>query len=526
MHIIRSICRARTLLTLVAVAASGRPAAAAGDDAAAALSLSPLFGDHAVLQRDKPVPIWGTAPAGSAVTVTFQGQSAKAVAGADGRWQVSMGPFPASAEPADLVATGDTTVTSHDIVVGEVWLCGGQSNMEFKVDDGGTTYRSLNSHAEIAASDDPLIRQIDIERAVATQPATTFKSVKWKLASPATVGKFTAVGYFFARDIRHSVGVPVGIILSCWGGTPVESWMDDKARASTSVAAVLEERWAKAKSEWPPERVARYPADMAAFNKAEAEAAAKNTPNLVHWPQPPATDDSPARPGGLFNAMIAPLEPAAIRGILWYQGETNVGHASEYAELLSTMIRSWRDGFGQGDLPFYLVQLANFGNPVEMVDRGWAQLRDAQTAVLALPATGMAVTIDIGDAANIHPQNKQEVARRLALIAKHDIYRVGPEDSGPMFAQATPEGKALRVHFTHVGNEIVAHGGPPASVEVAGADKVFYPAAVKLEVDTLLASSPDVPVPVAVRYAWTNAPVANLYSDDGLPVVPFRSDTW
>jgi sialate O-acetylesterase len=224
--------------------------------------------------------------------------------------------------------------------------------------------------------------------------------------------------------------------------------------------------------------------------------------------------------------MIAPLEPAAIRGFLWYQGEANTGHADEYGELFATMIRSWREGFGQGDLPFYFVQLANFGNPVEMVHRDWARLRDAQAATLYLPATGMAVTIDIGEADNIHPRNKQEVGRRLALIAKANIYGITPEVSGPMFAGATQEGKGMRVLFSHAGNEIVAHGGSPSPVEIAGPDKVFYPAAVKIEADSLLVESPDVPEPVAVRYAWTNAPTANLFSDDGLPVIPFRSDNW
>jgi sialate O-acetylesterase len=518
MHTPRPVFR---LLAALSFTLAALPCARATD-----VALNPLFGDHSVLQRDKPLPIWGTAGAGDTVVVTFHGQSAKAVAGADGRWMARLGPFPASAVPSDLVASSSNTVTIHDVLVGEVWLCGGQSNMEFKVDDGGFTYHVNNSRDELAAASYPLIRQIEIKRAVSTTPVSIPETKGWKVASPDTVGVFTAVGYFFARDIHRATGVPVGIILSCWGGTPVESWMDDAARASTSVSATLDARWAKAKADWPPERVARYPAQMDAWNKAEANATATHTKNPLHWPQPPASDDSPARPGGLFNAMIYPLEPAAIRGVLWYQGEANVGHASEYAELFSTMIRSWRQGFGQGDVPFYFVQLANFGTPYEFNDRGWAQLRDAQAAALALPATGMAVTIDIGDPANIHPRNKQEVGRRLALIAKANVYGVAPEVSGPMFAGATIEGPSIRVHFTHSGNELEARGGPPATVEVAGADKVFHPAFTEIQVDTLLVSSPDVAAPVAVRYAWTNAPSPNLYSDDGLPVVPFRSDAW
>jgi sialate O-acetylesterase len=524
MHIFRS----PFALSVLAVFAAARLASAADTPPAASpvLTLAPLFGDHAVLQRDKPVPVWGHAAPGDSVTVTFHGRTAKAVAGADGRWLASIGPFPASAEGSDLVVTDKEIVTAHDILVGEVWLCSGQSNMEFKVDDGGFTYHVNNSKAELEAANYPLIRQIDIECAVATAPATDVKPVEWKVASPETAGKFTAVGYFFARDIHRALGVPVGIILSCWGGTPVESWMSEAARKSTSLAATLDERWKAAKAEWPPDRVAKYPSEMKAWNDAEMEATAKHTVNPLHWPQPPATDTSPALPGGLFNAMIAPLQPAAIRGVLWYQGEANVGHPAEYGELFSTMIRSWRDGFRQGDIPFYFVQLANFGNRLEMVNRDWARLRDGQASALALPATGMAVTIDIGDPDNIHPRNKQELGRRLALIAKTNLYGIAPEVSGPVFAGAFVEGKAMRVHFTHGGTELAAHDGTPATLEIAGADKVFYPAKGVIEVDTLVVSSPDVPAPAAVRYAWANAPTPNLYGDDGLPVVPFRSDSW
>jgi sialate O-acetylesterase len=224
--------------------------------------------------------------------------------------------------------------------------------------------------------------------------------------------------------------------------------------------------------------------------------------------------------------MIAPLQPDAIRGILWYQGESNSDHPGEYGELFTAMIRSWRATFGQGDLPFYFVQVANFGNEKEREDRNWARLREGQAQALLLPNTGMAVTIDIGEAHNIHPRNKQELGRRLALIARAKVYGLPPESSGPTFATATPEGAAIRVRFTHAGDELSARGGAVQALEVAGVDRVFHPASAVVETDTLLVSSPDVPAPVAVRYAWTNAPEANLYGDSGLPAAPFRSDDW
>jgi sialate O-acetylesterase len=518
----RQIAALRLLPLLVGIAAL----CTASRSSAAGLSVAPIFGDHAVLQRDKPVAVWGTAGAGDSITVTFQGKTAKTSAGADGRWKLSIGPFAASAESSDFVVAGTTMITLHDVVVGEVWLCSGQSNMEFTVDDGGSTYRVDHPEAEVATANYPLIRQLNVKRTVATSPAETVETSGWVLASPETVGQFTAVGYFFARDIYRSVGVPVGIIDSPWGGTPIESWMSDEARNSTSIAAELAANWKKLLSEWPPERVARYPADKAAWEKGEEDFKVNHVKNKLHWPQPPPTNDSPSYPGGLFNAMIAPLQPAALRGILWYQGEANAGQPGEYAELFATMIRSWRKGFGQGDVPFYFVQLANFGDENEVVNRDWARLREAQATALDLPSTGMAVTVDIGDAHNIHPRNKQEVGRRLALIAKTKVYGIAPEISGPMFASATREEKALRVRFTHSGSELMARGGVVRSLEVAGPDKVFYPADGEIETDSLLASSPDVKEPVAVRYAFTNAPEGNLFGDNGLPVAPFRSDTW
>ena len=525
MHILRKHIGLWFLAPVLGAIVAAGAARAAAPEPAVPVTLASLFGDHAVLQRDKPVPVWGRAGAADPIAVTFHGQTARTVAGPDGRWRVCIGPFAASAEPADLVVAGGSTITLHDVVIGEVWLCSGQSNMEFMVDDG-TAYRVGTPEAEVAAANYPLIRQLKVERTVSTTQAETVKTGGWQLASPKTVGGFTAVGYFFARDIHRALGVPVGIVDCPWGGTPIESWMSDAATNSTSLAAVLDARWKKEMSEWPPERVAKYPADMAAWEKAEREARVNHTTNPLTWPQPPATTDSPILPAGLFNAMIAPLQPGALRGILWYQGESNVGRAEEYPELFKTMIRSWRQGFGQGDVPFYFVQIANFGDESERVDRGWARLREAQAQALSLPNTGMAVTIDIGEARNVHPRNKQEVGRRLALIAKTQLYGIPPEISGPVFAGASREGAAMRVRFSHAGDELQARGGEVGALEIAGADKVFHAAVGTIETDSLLVSSPEVAEPVAVRYAWTNAPRANLYGDTGLPVAPFRSDAW
>ena len=508
----------RRLLALLALPAAVR----------AEVTLAPLFTDHAVLQCDKPVPVWGRADAGEKVTVTFHGQAISATTGADGRWIVYLEKLAASAEPAELVVTGRNTVTVRDVLVGEVWLASGQSNMEWPVN------KARDAAQEMAAANFPLIRHVRIEHTVATAPADTVKTSGWQPASPATVGGFTAVGYFFARDLHRKLGVPVGIIHSSWGGTAIESWMSDASRRSTSLAALLDARWKKDVAAWTPERIARYPADMTAWLKADASAKAAHKKNRLPWPKPPATTDSPSLPGGLFNGMIAPLQPGALRGILWYQGESNAEHPEEYAELFTTMIRAWRANWSQGDpstnsgqaLPFYFVQIPNYGPDEEARGRNWAQLREAQTKALVLPNTGMAVTIDVGDAEILHPINKQEVGRRLALIAKTKVYGIPGDCSGPEFSGAVREGAALRVKFTHADGGLISHDKPVQSLEIAGEDKVFHAATAKLQRDTLLVSAPAVREPVAVRYAWINAPVANLYNGAGLPAAPFRSDNW
>jgi sialate O-acetylesterase len=378
----------------------------------------------------------------------------------------------------------------------------------------------------MAETDLPLIRHFRVEHAVSPEPVRRITSGGWERSTPATVAEFTAVGFFFAREVFGRVGVPIGILHSSWGGTPIESWMSDSARESTSVAAALRERWRVSMEEWPPERVSRYPADMEAWQRAEDRARAANTPNLLEWPQPPATNDSPVMPGGLFNGMIAPLQPFALRGILWYQGESNHGRSGEYAELFKAMIRSWRIGWNDAGLPFYFVQIANYREGQDAIGRAWARLREAQAAALALPGTGMAVAVDVGQADDVHPPNKQEVGRRLARVALAGAYGLPLESSGPRFVSAHREGAAFRVRLAHAGSGLVARGGEVRSLELAGADRVFHPATGRIDGETLLVSSSAVLEPVAVRYAWVNAPEANLYNEAGLPAEPFRSDDW
>lgn len=480
--------------------------------------LAPLFQDHAVLQRDKPLPVWGRAAPGERVTVAFRNQRAGATTGADGRWIVYLEPVPASAEPAELTVTGKNTVTIRDVLVGEVWLASGQSNMAWPVS------KSADAANEIAAANFPLIREFNVARTSVMEPADTATGT-WRRCTPETVGEFSAVAYFFARNLHRRLGVPVGILNSTVGGTAIEAWMDRFTLQTTAAWTGINARWQEGLAEFE-ERKINHPLEAAAWRVAEDKTQASKQPNPLPWPRPPVGPGTPYAPAGLFNGMIAPLQPYALRGALWYQGESNWARPADYAELFPAMIRAWRAQWNQGDFPFYFVQLANYVVPNDPTERGWAWLREAQSAALALPATGMVVTLDIGEAKDIHPRNKQEVGRRLALHARTQVYDLPGDARGPIFASAQREGKSLRVRFTQVADGLTAEKKPPQALEIAGADRRFYPATGRIEQGTLLVSAPEVPEPVAVRYAWSNHPGANLFNGNGLPAAPFRSDSW
>jgi sialate O-acetylesterase len=484
-----------------------------------------LFSDHAVLQRDKPIPVWGRADAGEKVTVTFGVQKRATTTGSDGRWILFLDALPASAQPADLIVAGKNTLVLRDIVVGEVWLCSGQSNMEWPVS------RAMDAPREIAAANFPLLRHVRVEHVVAETPADTVKTGGWQAATPQTVGGFTAVGYYFARDLHQKLGVPIGLVHSSWGGTPVESWLSPAALEANPAFAVVRERWRQNLVDYPAAKPA-YDAWLAEWTKAEAAAKKKGEPAQREWlkknprRRPPRGAGDPWTPTGLFNGMINPLLPYALRGVIWYQGESNAERAAEYHALFGAMITAWRAHFGQGDIPFFWVSLANYKVPADATGLSYAFLREAQTKTLTLPNTGQALAIDLGDPDNIHPTNKQAVGRRLALLARNRVYDVIGDDTGPTFSAATREGAGLRVRFTHAEGGLISHAKPVQSLELAGADRVFRPAEGRIDRDTLFVTSPLVRQPVAVRYAWKNAPEANLYNGAGLPAVPFRSDNW
>jgi sialate O-acetylesterase len=465
------------LRTLLVLACAGTAAAAP-----AAPELAPPFRDHAVLQQGRPVPVWGRAAPGEHVSVSFAGQRVGATADPDGRWIAVLAPLAASGVGADLTVAGREAATVHDVLVGEVWLCSGGGNMEFAVNDGSFTYRVRDAAAEAAGARYPLLRQFKVARQASAEPMDGAAG-DWTACSPATVGSFTAVGYFFARELVLRLGVPIGIINCTWTGTPIESWMS--------------------------------PAALSAFPGYSNGHRAGAGPVADPWV-----------PSCLFNGMIHPLLPYAVRGVVWYQGEGNVGRAAAYAAQFPALITSWRSHFGEADMPFLWVQLAGYAAAGSGPGEPWARLREAQAAALALPGTGQAVAIDIGEPGNLYPRNKQEVGRRLALIAKARVYSIPVDYSGPEFAGVSAEGASVRVSFLFAGDGLTAAGKPLQSFQVAGADRVFHAASAIIRDDTVLVHSPAVAQPVAVRYAWSNSPEANLYSGDGLPAAPFRSDDW
>jgi sialate O-acetylesterase len=482
---------------------------------------SGLFADHAVLQQKKPIPVWGQATPGETVTVRFAGQSRTAKTDATGRWQVTLDPLPASAEGRDLTITGadGIPVVARDVLVGEVWLGSGQSNMVVAV-------KNANRAAEeISAANLPRIRMFSEESSPADSPQSQTHGT-WEVCSPKTVSGFSATLYFFGRELHRELNVPVGLIRSAVGATPIESWIaaDVQAKIPELKAGIDEDVKAEAKYDRAG-KIARYEQALAAWKEAAAKAKIAGQP----IPERPADTVSvrdrrgSASGGSLFNAKIAPLIPYALRGIVWYQGENNSNNepsARRYALQLPLLVTDWRARWGE-ELPFAWVQLPNY----ESTRTGWMLIREAQLKTLRLPHTGMATTLDIGETDQIHPKNKQDVGRRLSFWALGEVYgRKVPATSGPLPASIERRGSDYVIRFTHTEGGLIAKDGPLTGFVLAGDDHQWKPASARIEGDTVIVSSPEVKAPQAVRYAWAPNPPCNLFNGAGLPASQFRSD--
>jgi sialate O-acetylesterase len=531
-----------------------------------------IFGDHMVLQADRKIPFWGTASPNEKISVTAGKISAQTQAGADGKWRVYLDPQSASTTPTTVTVQGQNKLTFQDVLVGEVWLASGQSNMEI----GMTKVR--NSRDEIAKGDHPMLRLFAI-------PFTASWTVRddiplpirqedpqghWQLCSPEMLQHdgwqgFAGTAYFFGREIQEKTQKPVGLVLCAYLGQPAEAFMSEETLKSDPEFSVYLDKLAQCKAQSEADKAA-YPAamvtynqaktawdaqygeqrkqDMAAWAKANDEAEKAGTPAPPIPPPPAPEPKSPPEgsarigvPTTVYNAMIHPVIPYGIRGAIWYQGEANDPHPFDYDKLMAALIKEWRTEWGEGDFPFYFVQLATLGKPSNSSGHGgWPIIREMQFKTQAVPNTGMAVSIDLGDA-DLHPADKQDVGHRLALLARHRVYGESIPDTGLVYHSMNIEGNKIRLQFDHAdGLKLAPHPiladnlhFQPTEVTgfaIAGKDQKWVVAKAEIDGQTVVVHSDQVPEPVAVRYGWASSPMCFLYNGADLPLGPFRTDDW
>jgi sialate O-acetylesterase len=488
----------------------------------AAVTLGSLFQDHMVLQQSQAVPVWGTAAAGEEVTVAFAGQTHTATTAADGRWRLALEPLQATATPAEMTITGTNRIVLQDVLVGEVWVCAGQSNMSWGL------IEARDAQQEIAAANYPAIRHFGVRLNFQDSPQDKVEG-QWQVCNPGSAAYFSAVAYFFGRDLHRDLHVPVGLIHASSGGSYAEAWTSWPVLLADADFRPIIERHNVRLLKWGRE-IEAFAREFAAWQPA-AEKAVPGGGQPPPFPSTTALAHNPLSDwdmaSTLYNGMLAPLAPYAIRGAIWYQGESNAERAWQYRKLLPALIQGWRRLWGQGDFPFLIVQLCNHHQaPAEPGESNWAELREAQTMALALRNTAVTINIDLGDANNIHPRNKQDVGNRLALAARRVAYGESNVGDSPFYEAVQISGGKATVRFRSTGS-LVAKGGPLRQFAIAGADKKFVWAEANIDGPAVIVSNPDVPEPLAVRYAWADNPAgANLYNDAGLPAAPFRTDDW
>jgi sialate O-acetylesterase len=479
----------------------------------AEVKLPALFADNMVLQQGIAVPVWGWAEDGEVVTVEFRNQKMSTTA-KEGKWQVKL-PKPQAGGPDSLIVSGHNQIQLQNVLVGEVWICSGQSNMEFPLK------ASFESAKDIANAGNPMIRLFTVPKLKANEPTNNVRG-SWSLCGPETAPNFSAVAYFFGRDLQKALGLPIGLIHTSWGGSPAEVWMsEDVLAANPEYKASIVDAY--------PKDFKRYEDALAQYDKEAAELAKEGKKPTRNKPSPPYW-----KPAELYNGMIAPLVPYAIEGAIWYQGESNAGRAYQYRSLFADMIRNWRRAWGQGDFTFLEVQLAPWDKgrkrPLSEItaapgNSDWAELREAQSLVAKqLLKVGMAVITDVGDKDDIHPTKKEPVGGRLALAARGIAYSEKIVYSGPTYRTMKVNGDKIALSFDHLGKGLQARDGQLQGFAIAGADQKFIWAQAEIQGDQVVVSNPSVAQPVAVRYGWADCPVVNLWNKNGLPACPFRTD--
>jgi sialate O-acetylesterase len=476
----------------------------------AEVHLTPVITDHAVLQRDVPIHLWGDATPGEKITISFHGQTAIATAGPLGLWQTWLKPESAGG-PYTLNIHGSSDLTRSDLLMGDVWFASGQSNMEMPLAGFPNSAVVNNADQEIAQANLPEVRLLRMENVASPLPEATINAV-WQVCTPESAKNFSAVAYFFAKNIHEREHVPIGVIDSSWGGTPIDSWISlDALSADASLMPAFAARATFADEQ------GRLKLTEAAEKRQDEEAKAKNQPLPKHpWRPNPGS----WAPANLYNGMVAPFTPFAIKGFLWYQGETDAApdRAGLYSKMMPTLIADWRQQWGLGNLPFLIVQISSFGAYPE---DNWGLVRDSQRRTLSVVNTGLAVTLDVGLKGNVHPPDKQTVGARLALAGRAVAYgETGLVFSGPLYRQVMRQGSDVAILFDHA-DGLTSKGGELKGFEIAGEDGHFVDATARVEGSTVMVSAPGVAEPRQVRYAWQNYSDANLYNGASLPASTF-----
>ncbi len=494
------------------------------------VKLPSVIGDHTVLQQGKPIPVWGWADPGEKVTIRMSGQERNTRAHDDGRWQVVFPPLQPGNEPLEMSVRGErgAEISVRDILVGEVWICSGQSNMEWPLS------LTASPIPEILRANHPGIRFFHVPRRTADRPQKDV-AAKWTLCTPETAAPFSAVAYYFGLELHQKLGLPVGLIEAAWGGTAIEPWTPPAGfEMVPETRTILKELKG---------RVVEYRKRLAGVLPSwerwvrENQKAISGKAELPERPELPLHPlDDPQAPTTLYNGMIHPLIGFAVRGAIWYQGESNRNDCLAYEHKMEALIRGWRQVWNLGEFPFYYVQLAPYDYAYNREDPGGdipdflrlPMIWEAQRRILHLPATGMAVTTDITDLNDIHPRNKKDVGIRLAIWARAGIY--GESNlcpSGPLYRSMSIEGDRIRISFDHVAGGLISNDGRPLRwFEIAADDRNFYKAVAEIDGDSVIVSSPRVGAPTAVRFGWHQSAIPNLANGQGLPASPFRTDNW
>ncbi|OHB61430.1 MAG: hypothetical protein A2Y12_05000 [Planctomycetes bacterium GWF2_42_9] len=502
----------------------------------AMIKMPALFGNDMVLQQDANTPIWGLAEANEQIAVETSWDNSKQhlTAGPDGKWFVKV-KTPKAGGPYNIIVSGQNKINLQNVLIGEVWICSGQSNMGFALN------QAANTEEEVPAARNHQIRFFTIKSSVSSIPEANCNG-SWSECTPETAAQFSAVAYFFGKRLQKELNVPVGLVQASYAGTPAEAWVGMKALQAEPDFAPILLRYAKGIADFNNAQK-EHAKELAQWEEAikQASILKKPTPPKPYYLQMDQTGPGHSQsPSGLYNGMIAPLIPYCIRGVIWYQGECNAWRAYQYRKLFPSLIENWRKEWQQGDFPFYYVQIAPFNYSIwDTIDEPIGpELREAQMMALAIPNTGMAVTMDIGDINDIHPKNKKDVGDRLARLAlaktynRHMVYS-GPiykfmriEDSNSKTQSAKAHDKVIRLFFDHADSGLIAKGDNLTCFEIAGEDRTFVSANALIDGNTIIVYNNKVKNPVAVRFAWSNTAVPNLFNKDGLPASSFRTDDW